>query len=238
MLYSTGEEDGWVNEKKKGKTAKTFAVMTMHYDNAWGWSQTSDYSQSIQPGTVLATATEAKAKEGQADHPADHAADGSDVSDEASDHAAHGSSKTSSEAPEDVIGWWEMEADSEAEDARLEKWTKEEKAQEAEDIRKRVAEFEAGTHAWQQQRVDIRMRVAATHAWQQKKVAEFWKLEVERLRRRRDMLNQQIEKEEVKEFDKRYAEQQIEEEEVKQQIEFEKKQEELQEIEEQEADLG
>ena len=103
MLYSTGEEDGWVNEKKKGKTAKTFAVMTMHYDNAWGWSQTSDYSQSIQPGTVLATATEAKAKEGQADHPADH--------------AAHGSSKPSSETPEDVIGWWEMEADSEAEDA-------------------------------------------------------------------------------------------------------------------------
>ena len=234
-----------MNEKqKKVKTAKCGAkampsggtVMTRHdedYDlgmmRAGSWvftppysmEETSDFSQSIQPGIVLATGTEA----GQADHPADH--------------AAHGSSKTSSEAPEDVIGWWEMEADSEAEDARLEKWTKEEKAQEAEDIRKRMAQFEAGTHAWQQQRVDIRMRVAATHAWQEKKVAEFWKLEVERLRRRRDMLKQQIEKEEVKEFDKRYAEQKMSEEveEVKQQIEFEKKQKELQEIEEQEADL-
>ena len=229
MLYSTGEEDGWVNEKKKGKTAKTFAVMTMHYDNAWGWSQTSDYSQSIQPGTVLATATEAKAKEGQADHPADH--------------AAHGSSKPSSERPEDVIGWWEMEADSKAEDARLEKWTKEEKAQEAEDIMQRVAEFEAGTDAWQKQRVDIRMRVAAGQAWHAKqstqtwqadrkttsqtvkkfwkKVTEFWKLEVERLGRRRDMLKQL-------EVDAQAA---------GSSWEFEKKQKELQEMVVQEADL-
>jgi len=92
LLYSKGEEDGWVNEKqKKVKTVKCGAkampsggtVMTRHDDDYDLWmlnEGTSDSSQSIQPGIVLATGTEA----GQADHPADHAAGGAIVaSDEA-----------------------------------------------------------------------------------------------------------------------------------------------------------
>ena len=117
-----------MNEKKKGKTAKTFAVMTMHYDNAWGWSQTSDYSQSIQPGTVLATATEAKAKEGQADHPADHAAGGAIV--------------VPDEAPDVTFEEWMQQqikqSQKEAHEAFM--MTEEEKAREAECVRKRREE--------------------------------------------------------------------------------------------------
>ena len=58
-------------------------VMTRHDDDYDLWmlnEGTSDSSQSIQPGIVLATGTEA----GQADHPADHEAGGAIVaSDEA-----------------------------------------------------------------------------------------------------------------------------------------------------------
>jgi len=206
LLYSKGEEDGWVSvvnapgggwvrKKKVAVTAQCGAkamprgapsggtVMAGHDDDFDIWTLMNTVetgeppSQIIQPGTVLATTTEAKAKEGRANHPADHAADGSDVSDEVSDAAAHGSSKPSSEAP-DFIGWWEMEADSVAEDARL--WTKEEKAQEAEVISKRLATFR-------------------NVSWNSQVGEEFWKREVERMRRWLEMLKQQLEEIGVKE---------------------------------------
>ena len=82
-----------MNEKQKVKTAKcgdkAMPKKLCVAGQVWSWlcmEETSDSSQSIQPGIVLATGTEAKAKEGQADHPADHAAGGAIVvSDEAPD---------------------------------------------------------------------------------------------------------------------------------------------------------
>ena len=130
-----------MNEKqKKVKTAKCGAkampsggtVMTRHDDDYDLWlmrmEETSDFSQSIQPGIVLATGTEAKAKEGQADHPADHAAGGAmEVSDEAPDVTE-----------EEWMQQQMKQSQKEAHEAF--RMTEEEKAEEAECVRKRRAE--------------------------------------------------------------------------------------------------
>ena len=139
------------DKQKKVKTAKCGAkampsggtLMTRHdedYDlghmRAGSWvftppysmEETSDFSQSIQPGIVLATGTEAKAKEGQADHPADHAAGGAIV--------------VPDEAPDVTFEEWMQQqikqSQKEAHEAFM--MTEEEKAREAECVRKRREE--------------------------------------------------------------------------------------------------
>jgi len=217
LLYSKGEEalDEERTKKMKMTAAKSMprrigqCVITGHDDDFDIWSIMNQVdtvgppppSQIIefQPGAVLAVATEAKAKEGQANH----AADGSDVSGDASDAAAHGSSKPSSEAC-DYLAWWESEADSEAEDAWW--WTREEKEQEADVISKRLATF--GKDFPSRSQLD----------------EEFWKREVGRLVKRREMLKQQIEAMKVKETEEtksKPSQEEIEEEELKRQIELE-----------------
>ena len=136
-------------------------VMTRHDDDFDIWTLMN----------TVDTREQDENRSDQADRPADRAADGSD---EASDAAAHGSSKQSSEdriSHADFSGWWDMEADSEAEDAKL--WTKEEKALEAEAIRTRLESFQDVT-------------------WNSLEDAEFWGRETERMRKRLRMLQQQM----------------------------------------------
>ena len=166
-----------VEEKKKKKdevmTARCAAkaaakgapsggtVMTRHDDDFDIWTLMN----------TVDTREQDENRSDQADRPADRAADGSD---EASDAAAHGSSKQSSEdhiSHADFSGWWDMEADSEAEDAKL--WTKEEKALETEAIRTRLGTFQDVT-------------------WNSLQDAEFWGREMERMRKRLRMLQQQM----------------------------------------------
>ena len=167
-----------MNEKQKVKTAKcgdkAMPKKLCVAGQVWSWlcmEETSDSSQSIQPGIVLATGTEAKAKEGQADHPADHAAGGAIV--------------VSDEAPAVTEEEWKQQLKWEKEADEAFRMTKEEKAEEAEYsaeyVRKRRAEFEAAF---------------LTKEEKAEQSFEFQKLEF--LRRRNKVLKQELEQEELK----------------------------------------